>query len=341
MDLNVLWTIACSMGTVSDLKMLGSVRDFNIKIVTADRVDKDSAGFVFAGKRYMLPCGSDREYINRVMHICKAEGITTIIPQYTDELEPLSLSSKVFEDRGIKVLVTEDTEKLRIANNKKDLYNFFGGSSIVPRYKCVSFVNDLEEALYCLGYPDNPVCIKPVYGEGGKGFRIVTEEKVDIFNESADSKVSLSILKEQLKSVKQMPELIVMEYLPGSEYSVDCICKNGVTYLCIPRQRIETSMGAATVSVIEKNDEIISYTKDIISSLNLSYNINVQFKLGCDGQPKLIEVNPRVSGSLVANLGAGVNMLEKSLRLAYGMEIGDVDVKWGTKMFRYWDQLFR
>jgi len=342
MDLNVLWTISCSMGTISDLKMLKDVKCFNIRIVTADRYDKDSAGFEFCGKKYVLPWGTDDKYIDKILYICKKEEITTIIPQYTDELVPLSLNKSIFEDRGIKVLVTGDTEKLMIANNKKRLYDFFKDRTIVPRYKCISDVFDLEEALYSLGYPDVPVCIKPASGEGGRGFRIVTEENVDIFREHfLEHRVNLKVLKEQIKGVKDIPELIVMEYLPGKEYSVDCICKNGKTYLCIPRQRIETSMGVATVSVIEKNDEIINYTKEIISSLNLSYNINIQFRYGSDGQPKLIEVNPRVSGSLVANHGAGVNMLEQSLRLAYGMEVEEVCIRWGTKMFRYWDQMFR
>jgi predicted ATP-grasp superfamily ATP-dependent carboligase len=54
----------------------------------------------------------------------------------------------------------------------------------------------------------------------------------------------------------------------------------------------------------------------------------------------LIEINPRVSGSLVANFGAGINMLEASLRLAYDMPIENSDIKWGTKMLRYWSQIF-
>lgn len=118
------------------------------------------------------------------------------------------------------------------------------------------------------------------------------------------------------------------------------MCKDGTAYICIPRQRIETSMGVATVSLVEKNDDIIKYSEEIISSLNLSYNINIQFKYSKEGKPKLIEVNPRVSGSLVANYGAGVNMLELALKLAYKIPIGNINIKWGNKMIRYWSQIF-
>jgi carbamoyl-phosphate synthase large subunit len=99
-------------------------------------------------------------------------------------------------------------------------------------------------------------------------------------------------------------------------------------------------MGVSIVSLIEKNEDLIAYSKEIISSLDLSYNINLQFKYSDDEKPKLIEINPRVSGSLVANYGAGVNMLEAALRLAYDMPVENMDIKWGIKMVRHWDQIF-
>ncbi|HPM00033.1 MAG TPA: ATP-grasp domain-containing protein, partial [Bacillota bacterium] len=151
---------------------------------------------------------------------------------------------------------------------------------------------------------------------------------------------SLEAYLESIKISDSIPELLVTEYLPGKEYSVDCVCKNGTTYICIPRQRIETAMGVSSVSLIEKNEELISYSKEIISSLSLSYNINIQFKYSSEGKPKLTEINPRVSGSLVANCGAGINMLEAALRLAYDMPLGNIEIKWGTKMIRQWREIF-
>lgn len=341
MDLRVLWTISNSLGTVSDINMLKKANGFKIDVITADRVDKDCAGFLITGKKYILPSSDELCYIDKVLDICQKEGITTIIPQYGSELVPLSRNLGRFDNMDVKVLVTEDYEKLQISNNKKSLYDYLKCNSYIPLYKYADNMEILEEAIYDLGYPNNPVCIRMTDGEGGRGFRIVTEETVDVFSSSFDAqKVSLDILKSQLKRIDKLPELLVTEYLPGKEYSVDCVCKNGEAYICIPRQRIETSMGVATVSLIEKNDDIIDISREIISKLNLSYNVNIQFKYSSSGYPMLVEINPRVSGSLVANYGAGVNMLELSLKLAYGIPLQDVKVIWGTKMIRYWDQIF-
>jgi carbamoyl-phosphate synthase large subunit len=341
LKLKVLWTIAGSMGTVSDLEMLKNVKSFNIDVITADAKDKDAAGFVVTGKKFVVPEVKDSKYLNAILNICKNEKITTVIPQYTDELSLMSENINRFNSLGIKVLVTEDTEKLKIANCKGKLYSYFKQKDYIPKYILASDIDSVKNAAYKLGYPTVPVCIKPVQGEGGKGFRIITDEKIDIFSEPFNSpKLSLEAYMELARIPDRIPELLVTEYLPGKEYSVDCVCKNGTTYICIPRQRIETSMGVSSVSLIEKNEELITYSKEIISSLNLSYNINIQFKYSDEGKPKLIEINPRVSGSLVANYGAGINMLEAALRLAYDMPVGNNEVKWGTKMIRHWSEIF-
>ena len=329
------------MGTLSDIAMLKKVKSFDIDVITADSEDKNAAGFAVTDKKYLVPKVKDSKYIDAILDICKHEKITTIIPQYTDELFLMSENIKRFNSLGIKVLVTEDTESLRIANSKINLYQFLNKKDFIPKYTVASNIDSVKNAVLELGYPNVPVCIKPDQGEGGKGFRIITEEKIDIFNEPpGPPKMSLEAYISQLKAVDNIPDLLVTEYLPGKEYSVDCVCKNGTTYICIPRQRIETSMGVSSVSLIEKNEDLIAYSKEILSSLNLSYNINVQFKYSNDEKPKLIEINPRVSGSLVANYGAGVNMLEAALRLAYDMPIENIDIKWGTKMIRHWDQIF-
>lgn len=341
MNLKVLWTIAGSMGTVSDIELLRKIKWFNIEVLAADNADKDAAGFLATGRQHVLPKAKDPDYVNALIEICKKEKVTTIIPQYSDELLPMCKNLHRFKELGVEVLVTEDPKKLQIANSKAELYEFFRGENFIPAYTLVSTIDALEASVLSLGYPAVPVCIKPAKGEGGKGFRIITEEKVDIFNEAAGSpKVNLEAYLNQLKTMNSLPELMVSEYLPGKEYSVDCVCKEGETFICIPRQRIQTSMGVASVSLIENNKELIRLSKDIISALKLSYNINIQFKYSSDEKPKLIEINPRVSGSLVANDGAGVNMLEAALRIAYDMPLEDLNIKWGTKMVRYWSQLF-
>lgn len=341
MDLRVLWTTATAMGTVSDIRMLKSCRGFNIEVVTADTADKDSAGALVAKKNFLIPDGDDPDYIDSIRAICRGERITTVIPQTGSELCPLSKNKESFEQSGVKVLVSADPGKLNIAGDKGMLYDFFRDEEYIPEYRIARSIPEIEEAAKYLGYPNVPVCVKPLRGEGGKGFCIIAEHNIDFFKQgSGGPRMSLKILEEYLNSAGDFPPLLVSEYLPGAEYSVDCVCMEGATIVCVPRVRIETMAGVATVSKFEKNEGLIRIAEGIISKLNLSYNVNLQFRYAADGKPRLMEINPRVSGSLVANCGAGVNMMELSLRLAYGLPLGALDVKWGTTMLRYWDQFF-
>lgn len=121
MNLKVLWTISDSMDTVSDLETLKGIKDMNIDIVTADREDKDSIGFAVTGKKYLVPHGKAPDYIESIKAICQKEKITTLIPQYGDELDTLSRNIPLFDSSGVKVIITPDVEKLSIANNKTTL----------------------------------------------------------------------------------------------------------------------------------------------------------------------------------------------------------------------------
>lgn len=341
MNIKVLWTISDNMGTAADLKMLKDIKHMKVDVITADREDKVSLGFALTGKKHIVPSGASADYIESIKNICKKEGITTLIPQYGDELVPLSRNIPLFDRLGVKIITTSDTEKLSIANNKIALYDYFTESNFIPQYRRACTLNEIEKAIFELGYPNKAVCLKPAASEGSKGFHIITNEKIDILNERpGTAKIRWEVLKSQLEQYSKLPDILIMEYLPGTEYSVDCVCKNGETIVCVPRQRVETSMGIAIESIIEKNDELIAISKKIVKALNLSYNINIQFKYSREGLPKLIEINPRVSGSLVTNLGAGINMLEVALNLAYGLPLPDLNIRWGIKMLRYWDQIF-
>ena len=56
---------------------------------------------------------------------------------------------------------------------------------------------------------------------------------------------------------------------------------------------------------------------------------------------KVIEINPRVSGTIVMCVGAGANLPYLGVKYALGEPIPPVDVEWGTRMVRYWQELFR
>lgn len=60
------------------------------------------------------------------------------------------------------------------------------------------------------------------------------------------------------------------------------------------------------------------------------------------GQFLLLEINPRVQGTIAAGLGAGINLPELAVKQELGLPISpaELDVKWGTQFSRYWKEVF-
>ena len=57
------------------------------------------------------------------------------------------------------------------------------------------------------------------------------------------------------------PELIVMEFLPGTEYSVDVLVDKGRYLSAIPRSRDHIKMGISFVGTVVKDSEIINHSR--------------------------------------------------------------------------------
>jgi carbamoyl-phosphate synthase large subunit len=139
------------------------------------------------------------------------------------------------------------------------------------------------------------------------------------------------------------PELLISEFLPGEEYSVDCLAKAGESVLIIPRLRKKMQNGISIEGEIIEEKSIIAYCESIIKELNLHGNIGIQVKKSMTGEYLILEINPRVQGTISAIIGAGVNLPVLAVKQEIGLPIDDkeLQVKWGTKFSRYWTEVFQ
>ncbi len=132
------------------------------------------------------------------------------------------------------------------------------------------------------------------------------------------------------KGANTFPELIIMEYLPGEEYSVDVLADNGRFISAIPRSRDHIKMGISFVGTAVRDKEIIDYSERIVEGLKLNGNIGLQFKRDNNGIPKIIESNPRVQGTIVLCTAAGENMVYEAVKLSLGEKVSVPGNKLGS-----------
>ena len=107
----------------------------------------------------------------------------------------------------------------------------------------------------------------------------------------------------RILSSKPFPELLVSEYLPGEEYSVDCLARNGEAIIVVPRARKKMINGISVEGEFVEEENIIGYCKQIIHELQLHGNIGIQVKRSVAGKFLILEINPRVQGTISAGLG--------------------------------------
>lgn len=339
--INVLMTGAGAPGGPGIIKALQ--KDPTINLVVCD-MDNEASGRWVCQKFYQIPSAKDAGFLDRIIEICEKEKIDIIFPLVTLELFVFSKEKNRLRDLGIKVIVS-DNSSLEIANNKSKLYKHLRDNNIlVPDFEIVNTVEDLKLACAKLGYPEKPVCIKPSVSNGSRGVRILTEsiDEYDLlFNYKPNNLYStLSKLVDVLEG-KNFLELLVSEYLPGEEYTIDTYVMDGKPQIVLPRLRMKMSGGISVKGMFEENQEIIAYCKEIISSLSLHGSIGIQVKQATDGAFKILEINPRIQGTSVAALGAGINLPLLAVKTEYYEKLDSLNqVKWGTKFIRFFEEVY-
>ena len=338
--INILITGGGAPGAAGIIACLREIK--NIHIVAGDR-NPEAHGKYLADSFVTLPDAEDPNFIESVKLVCKQKNIQLILPLVTRELEPFSSAIKEFKEMQVAVLVS-NPKSLKLANDKGLLYKTLLDAYIsAPDFRRVSDWFGMHKAIQDLGYPHKPVVIKPCKSNGLRGFRIVQPniDELDLLlNHKPDSRyISLQKLQD-IFSRNPMPDYVVSEYLPGEEYTVDVLAQKGKVLQVIPRLRSAMTGGISTRGEMINHTEIIDYVTKIVSLLELDWLIGVQVKKASDGSFKILEINPRVQGTTVACIGAGINFPKLAVELSLHNTFTYQQPKWGTKFFRHWKEVY-
>ncbi len=323
------------MGTVYSLKSNYDKRQ--IYLVGTD-INTDAVGKHFCNSFYVLPVASDTDnYLDSLLKICIKEKINIIVPQNTRELLILAGNTQKFIDTGTLVLISS-LEAIKKANDKYELMKICRTCGIpVAKFEKVTNFKKLLNAAKGLGWPEKNIVVKPPSSNGQRGVRIIDEKrdlKKAFYNDKPSNLyTTLNDLERVLGST--FPELIVTEYLPGEEYTVDVIRK-GKLMTAIPRKRDLIRSGITFNGSVENNLEIINYSKKLAENLNLKYCFGFQFKLDENNIPKILDSNPRVQGTMVLSTIAGANIIYSSVKLLLGEDIPEFNIDWNSKILRFW-----
>ena len=339
--MNILMTGAGAPGGAGIIRSLTMDPDVLLHVADANSA---ASGRYLCPNFHLIPAANSTEFIPILLELCVEWKIDLILPLVTRELLPLATHAAKFREYGTFVLVSS-ASALEVANDKGNLYTHLAMRGItVPAFKIVDTADDLEAAAHELGYPDVPVVVKPRRSNGSRGLRILDpcKDRLSILFDEKPSAL-FSSLEEILTIVsdRTVPPLVVSEYLPGNELTVDTLTDKGEVIVILVRTRDSINGGISTSGRFIHDCDVERYIREITATLPELYGpIGFQLKRAVDGSFKLLESNPRLQGTSVAGLGCGVNLSLVAVRHALGMELPTYTKKLGVGFVRIYQELF-
>lgn len=262
----------------------------DVEFLAAD-IDPVASGLylVPAERRVLLPRGDAPGFAETVREVCRRLDVDVLVPTVDTELLPLARVRQELAAEGT-VLIAAPEATLLACLDKAELARVCSDDCEVPATTVLTEGTSVPM----------PGIAKPRSGSGSRGVRLVAAP-------------------EDLVGVPRDGSFIVQEYLPGEELSVDVFVRaDGVVVSAVPRTRDRVDSGVAVAGRTIADEECIEVATTVARAIGLRGIGNVQLRRRADGSPALLEVNPRLPGSLVLTAAAGANLAALALAEALG-----------------------
>ena len=342
-DLTVLLSASDSPSMPGMIDCLRNNGERKIRTVGVDMSSEPSAKYI-VDSFYQVPAAVDPQYCDIVLDICKKEKVDIYFPTISAEVSTVSKRKAEFEAIGTMLSIS-DPKAVVIANNKLKAYEFLQTKGIpVPKYYGVHSVQDFIDGCKALGYPENPVCLKIVDNSGSRGVRIIdakrnryqifAHEKPNSFFTSYEDMLSI------LKSVEKLDEMMLVEYMPGNEYTVDLLADHGRVLYMAGRENVVSLMSIAQESIVTKIDSAYETSREIVEALRLDGNIGFDFMKNADGVPVLMDINPRITATVSVIAAAGINLPYLRIKQLLEEPLPECHIDYGTRLKRRYGEIY-
>ncbi len=336
--ITVVVTASGAPGTAALLHALRENGEREVRLVGTDMSER-SVGRHLCDAFHLVPAGSDPAFPDAIREIAEREGAAAILPQSSFDLEGLAGARETFGE--IAVLVSSP-EAIHRSNDKAESYAFLRRLGLpAPDFRRVRGADEVRAAAEELGYPERPVCFKPVFSSGSRGFRILdpSVDRADQLLRERPGSVSMLLedAVEILASVDDTTDLLVMELATGPERTIDGIANGAEIVLGHPKTREGMRAGLAMYFVTLADEGLMTLASTIVAELGIEHFFNIQLV----GE-HVIEINPRISTIVYQ---PDLNLPYLGVKRAIG-EISDEAlralrprIRPGRTALRYFDQL--
>jgi carbamoyl-phosphate synthase large subunit len=332
----ILLSASGAPGSARLIRALHENGERDVRIVGTD-MSEQAIGRHLCDAFHVVPPGSSPDYPDAILDLVEREHVDVVLPQSSFDLEALSVARDRF---SVPVLVSSP-QTVHRSNDKAESYELLRRIGVpTVEFRRVAGARQVEAAARELGYPDRPVCFKPVFSSGSRGFRIL-DPTVDRAHQLLHERPG-SVAMRLEEALELLPdeggtELLVMELATGGERTVDGIADGRRVVIGHPKTREAMRAGLAMYFVTLADDGLMETADTIVRELRIEWFFNIQLV----GE-HVIEVNPRISTVVYQE---DLNLPWLGVKRALG-EISDEEleamrtrVRPGRTALRYFDQV--
>lgn len=339
--MRILLTGVGCPGAITTINMLmDNPHNVDVCILGVD-TNVDAVGKSYCDLFQRVPAAHEPVYVHIMYRLCEINNIDLIIPLTTAETVTLSKYKKMFNKLDVKIF-TSDFTIIEQYNNKHKLLNMFKSAGLPhPEFIVSNNYASFLKGCETLGYPEKKVVIKPAVGNGSRGVRIIANEcetYIDYLNNKPNGmSTTLENIVNCFQTSSVWPETLITEHLPGIEYTVD-VLNTPDHRIIIPRKRNKIVNGISFEIEVVNSRKITDQLNKILD-LHPMYGVfGFQFIENINGDPTIIECNPRIQGTMCASLSAGVNIIWLGVQYFLNQKIFIPEIKIDNqKLSRYWN----
>lgn len=277
-------------GSEIGLDIYNSVRySTHFHLIGASSVD-DHGRFVYDDYIPNVPFVTSPDFIATMRRIVRERNVEAVYPAMD---MVITILKEHEAELGCKV-VSSPLETTQICLSKEVTYKMLNGVIRTPKvYDTI------------IAKSEFPVFAKPKIGYGAKGTKkLNTQNEVDAFIEGKN-------------------DLLLVEYLPGEEFTVDCFTdRHGHLLYSAARKRNRVKDGiSVNTFFVDNQTEFKLLAETINSKINFRGAWFYQVKRDKSGNLCLLEIASRLGGSSLLSKAVGVNFALLSLFDAFDYDV--------------------